>query len=549
MIVTLLLWVFAFSSLLLTGLAMATFFPSWPKPNVVKTVLMGFAVVFILTGWLSLIVPINKVLLGGILIVDFTILAIKKDRFQQLFSHWLEESKSLPRLFWAFIGATILVFAYAASSPIGLLDTALYHAQNIRWIQEYAVVPGLGNLHGRFAFNSMFFPVSALFSVLVAESESAHILVYPLNPVLVILLISTLIHRISISVQAKSNQRTAFYLLVLFPAMVMYPNWINAPSPDFISAAIVIFAFLFAMDLNKDPSNKFTRILLILVVFISITVKLSSMFLILLLLPMLWRAKSNLRKRLTTICAIGLLLGTPFLVRNYVLSGYLIYPFPAIDVFDVDWKIPTDIANQEKAHVANWAKIPHVSAKKIEAMSVQEWLPEWWKRKPLPMKGILLVNVFGVLALVSFLLRKRYLLAWLQTVVLVSLGFIFLNGPDPRFVHGFLFIGLGLVVLSVLEWISLKIVLNQWLVAVFLGACILGGLVKSDVAHGTFLLPHGLEKVGTTTVSTNFNYFIPVEKQTCFYNLPCAPEKNKFLRLRGETLQSGFRVERDALEE
>ena len=36
------------------------------------------------------------------------------------------------------------------------VDTYLYHVQAIRWIEEYGVVPGLGNLHCRFAYNSAF---------------------------------------------------------------------------------------------------------------------------------------------------------------------------------------------------------------------------------------------------------------------------------------------------------------------------------------------------------------------------------------------------------
>ena len=41
------------------------------------------------------------------------------------------------------------LFAYGTSTGIIHYDTGLYHAQSIRWIEEYGVVPGLGNLHSR----------------------------------------------------------------------------------------------------------------------------------------------------------------------------------------------------------------------------------------------------------------------------------------------------------------------------------------------------------------------------------------------------------------
>jgi len=57
-----------------------------------------------------------------------------------------------------------LVMAYGTSHGIMHYDTALYHAQSIHWIEEYGIVPGLGNLHCRLGYNSAAFPVTALFS-------------------------------------------------------------------------------------------------------------------------------------------------------------------------------------------------------------------------------------------------------------------------------------------------------------------------------------------------------------------------------------------------
>ena len=58
-----------------------------------------------------------------------------------------------------------LVFLKWACDSIEHYDTYLYHAQAIRWIEEYGVVPGLGNLHHRFAYNNSVFSLQALFSL------------------------------------------------------------------------------------------------------------------------------------------------------------------------------------------------------------------------------------------------------------------------------------------------------------------------------------------------------------------------------------------------
>jgi hypothetical protein len=42
-------------------------------------------------------------------------------------------------------------------------DTGLYHLQTIKWIEAYGAVPGLGNLHEAYAWNSMWYPLHVLF--------------------------------------------------------------------------------------------------------------------------------------------------------------------------------------------------------------------------------------------------------------------------------------------------------------------------------------------------------------------------------------------------
>ena len=130
------------------------------------------------------------------------------------------------------VGMLTIGLAYACSAEVRLHDTGLYHAQNIKWIQEYAVVPGLGNVHGRFAFNSMFFPVSALFSIMIGETASHHQMIYPVNPVMVLTLAAALLYRLFVAAKGRDLGRTAFFALAFIPVAIMYPSWANAPSPN-----------------------------------------------------------------------------------------------------------------------------------------------------------------------------------------------------------------------------------------------------------------------------------------------------------------------------
>lgn len=77
---------------------------------------------------------------------------------------------------YQFLIATIIVIA-VMTWTVGYpqhYDTSLYHYQAIKWIEEYGVVPGLGNLHNRFAYNSAFMALQALFSFEWLVGQSLH---------------------------------------------------------------------------------------------------------------------------------------------------------------------------------------------------------------------------------------------------------------------------------------------------------------------------------------------------------------------------------------
>ena len=62
--------------------------------------------------------------------------------------------------------------SHSPSNP----DTGIYHAQAIKWIETYPAVPGLGNLHSRFAYDSSWLVINAFFSFSFLGLRSFHVL-------------------------------------------------------------------------------------------------------------------------------------------------------------------------------------------------------------------------------------------------------------------------------------------------------------------------------------------------------------------------------------
>ena len=59
---------------------------------------------------------------------------------------------------------TIWIAILSMSSPT-IFDDGLYHFNSIRWLNEYPIVLGLGNLHSRLAFNQSFFAYVAYLNI------------------------------------------------------------------------------------------------------------------------------------------------------------------------------------------------------------------------------------------------------------------------------------------------------------------------------------------------------------------------------------------------
>ena len=82
----------------------------------------------------------------------------KNKYFIKSFQGEIKKHKWTYFLIFVFLGYWCL----RVSSPSTNYDTAAYHLQTIRWINEYSVIPGLGNLWGHFAYNQSYFEFLAL---------------------------------------------------------------------------------------------------------------------------------------------------------------------------------------------------------------------------------------------------------------------------------------------------------------------------------------------------------------------------------------------------
>lgn len=309
-----------------------------------------------------------------------------------------------------------------------IYDSSFYHYQNIRWNEEYAVVPGVANIDDRFGFNSNYFLLSAIFSFRFLLGEA----IYTLQSLIVTVIGAwVLIELIKSKYEIKSLITFLTYLLLFSVSVYFLGNTSTDILPNFI-----VFYLIARIILRPDLLNN-NLIGIVLPVFL-LTCKLSFFPIgIIGLYLTYYLIKEKKYKALSFLCIISCLIIIPWLIRNIIISGYLIYPLYQIDIFNFDWKIPSEVAIKEKDYIFAIGYYFFRIALKYPGMSTRD-----------PLAINILTDVIYILTLLSFIIggylfvRKQvqtekhiYLLYTIFLIFIIVWG---MGGPDIRFISGVL---------------------------------------------------------------------------------------------------------------
>lgn len=303
----------------------------------------------------------------------------------------------------------IIVWGYCTSRGYMHYDSDLYHAQSIRWIEEFGVVKGLGNIHVRFAYNSSFFALSALYSFAFLLGQSLH----TVNG-FIALLLSVEVLKLGEIAKRKSVLLSDFARLGAFYYLTVIYRDIVAPASDYAIMCVVFFIlikWLAQLEIDRNACVPFA--LLCVGGTFAVSLKLTAGLLLLLTIkPVYLLIKEKKWREIAVYLVMGVIVLTPWAVRTVLISGYLLYPFPSLDLFAVDWKIGAEAAALDAAEIKTWGRGLNNAA--LVDLPITQWFPNWF-HTALPVVGRLLVladivcvGVFAGLAVYLFLSRTKY---------------------------------------------------------------------------------------------------------------------------------------------
>ena len=445
-----------------------------------------------------------------------------------------------------------LLFSYGTSRGIIHYDTGLYHAQSIRWIEEYGIVKGLGNLHCRLAYNSSAFSLSALFSFSFLGIQSYHCMAGFFGLILAKVCgeIAEAFRRKRLILSDFARIACIYYLLIIFDEMV-------SPASDYFTVLTIFYIVIRFLDLAEKKEESWIPYgLLSLVAVYAMSLKLSAALILLLVVkPAAMLIKSRNLRGIFFFIGLGTVAIAPYLIRNVIISGWLIYPFTAVDLFSVDWKIPKGIADYDAKEIQAWGRGIYDAAR--YGAPITSWFPEWLGGlgavdKLSVLGAALSVPVSVAAAFVIWIKRKKEMYDFLLAAATVNLSFLFWLFSAPLIRYGCVYVWLASAL--TLGGLMLYVVKGKYAwraiyIALGLFACYkvyAFGREVASVCDGNYMINQkDYENFEMNVYEIDgLTFFYPVTGDRAGYAaFPSSPAEAE-MTLRGTNIREGFRYKK-----
>lgn len=517
--------------------------------GVALRIMTGLCVLTVYAEFFSLFYKVGALALCGVFLVDVCVLIAKR---KTLLRRPAEEKKRA--LLWKGLGtaAAFIIVLPIAASYIKNPDTLLYHAQAIRWIEEYGVVRGIGNLHSRLAMNSAFLSLQALFSMKSIAGQSMH----SMNSFVAWVMLSY-----AVCSMKFWKQKRFFVSDFLRAAMLFFLSAVafdfSSPGTDFFAQILTMYIFTEFTSVmesgEKDPGPY--AVLSVLSVY-AFTLKLSCAPVVLLTVaPAIMLLKEKDWRAIGLYILAGVLIMIPFCARGYLISGYLIYPMERIDLFRPDWKVPADLVWYERMRTKAWCE--HIFGIEDLEAPLSVWLPYWKEATRTSTIRLFCADIVSCAAIliagaVYWKKEKNTVYLVIGAVFTACLAYWFFFAPDIRFGRHCLlmpvFFALGSVLsgfrpreIAVVSVAGMTLLMASPLISLF-------GYARAEERFFVKCADYGLCDVEEVTIG-DVKLYLPLENNEAgYYEFPAIHDRQdgETVELRGSTVRDGFRLKQQA---
>lgn len=512
-----------------------------------SVLMAGLVAVTVYAEIFSLFYKVGAVANGILLAVCAGVLFLLHRQIRRSLGDWWRETSMVKK---ALLPILFLLWAYFSSRGYMAYDSDLYHAQSIRWMEEYGVVPGLGNLHERFAYNSAAFAVNALYSMKWLLGRSLH----TASGFFALLLSATALE-LGRTWKEKKLRLADYAMIGAVYYLVTIWDEVTAPSSDYLIMCTLFFIVIkWLLCLERDGSDAGKKTvpygLLCVAGVYALTLKLTAgLILLLVIKPAVSLIRGKRWREILLYLGLGLLVCLPWMARTVVISGWLLYPFPALDLFSVDWKMPAGPIAVDAAQIKTWGRALYDA--RLVDLPMRQWFPGWFSTTLSGMEKLLILGdlacilLFVVYAVFSLVKKRKENLDVLLVLATVIGSYAFWQYSAPILRYGYAYV---LLVDLLMAGVILQKLRRQLILYVLI--CLYGGyklVMMGDYIRGNYLVDAYIwqQDYGSYELVSyelgGIPFYAPAMGDRVGYDyFPAAPTQPE-IELRGEGLKDGFR--------
>ena len=558
MLVTLLSWFYITLFTTLIGVLILSRIKN-TKFTLTHYIIAGFIVITVYVEFFSIFSKI-----GAITHIVLLLTAIFTGYFKrsQLLVLWEKYSKILFSWEGFFYLGFIIIIAFFTSRGEFHTDTNIYHAAAIRLYEEYGLIKGVGNLQLHYAYNSSYLAFASFFSLNWLFGRSLHTTTGWLEVIMCLYAFHGL----------KDFRRHSCHITDMMKVGILFYTLVNlirsmSPATDYATMYFVFFIITAWCENYEWKRNDITMYSLLSVTAVFVmTLKFSAGLMALIAIyPAFYLIKNRKWKVIVIYIACGCVILIPFFIRNFFISGWLLYPFGSIDIFNVEWKIPKEHLLLDAAQIKVWGRCLYDVAK--ENLSLSKWLPVWWEHQERYEQMFLMAVVLGmILQLVKLTGRVingrkfRPPLAVMFFAILGSLAVWFLMAPFIRYGLAFLF---AVIMIAVGDYLSDFGRMNGGFYGIVKGSlvfCIVvsvspywdryitdaGIFIKHNIMEPYYIVQKDYDSGNMESYEINGNkvYFSAEGEVNSYYTYPSTLYKGMLddVALIGERIEDGFKA-------
>ena len=375
--------------------------------GIMSSVMAGLAITTAYAGFFSIFYKVGIV--ANIVMILFCVLFVWLDRahYTDILSD-INGGKFIGRIFGSGSTRIIKVIVFSIFFVAALFfttegnffsDSGYYHEQSIRWIEELGTVKGSVHILKRLAYNSCYFCQCALYSMRDIFSQSLHCL----SGFYGILVMGYALAGFNKSIRTNAIRLAPFVYFILLCSEITSPA---SDYPLVFSVFYVVIRWFELRDDNEEHYSPYALLSLFVVFLISIKLTVGCLILIV-IKPAIAMIKEKRIKEIITSIMAGIIILLPYFIRNYIICGWLIYPFTKIDIFNPDWKLPMRHVQADADEIKVWGRgMGQIGGQVTDGIKV--WLPHWWEYMSVPNRmivasAIIVLSVYLVYRVCRFI--------------------------------------------------------------------------------------------------------------------------------------------------